>query len=123
MRQLLAIAACLGLCAGSGLAVGLVQAEEAGNLIELANPDAANATSPMILRGSAVKPRGAPKERTALAGAQIVAGQQIWLVDPTTERVTGCLNRQTSTVGVREVRCTSGTFSRYHRGFGRAYSP
>lgn len=123
MRQLLAIATCVGLFAGAALPVDPAVAQEADNLIALANPDGANRPSPMILRGSAVKPKGAPKHRATSEGTQIVGGRQMWFFDPATETVSGCLNRQTSTVGVREIRCTSGTLGRYHRGFGPAFSP
>ncbi len=77
--------------------------------------------APTVLRGSAVEPRAAPAERADRT--QILAGQQLWVVDRTTGEVEGCINRQTSTVGLREVRCTTAELGGYSRTFGPDFKP
>ena len=54
---------------------------------------------------------------------QIVAGKRLWLVERETGEVRACTDRDTSTVGVREIRCTSGELGRYGRSFGRDFNP
>jgi hypothetical protein len=75
--------------------------------------------------------RGRPAEPAAAAGGpardgehwQIVAGKRLWLVERATGEVRACTDRDTSTVGVREIRCTSGEVGRYGRSFGRNFNP
>ena len=71
--------------------------------------------------------RAAPAEALAVEFApqrwQVVAGEELWLVDLATAEVRSCVNRHTSTVGVREIRCTSGELGRYGRTFGRNFNP
>jgi hypothetical protein len=54
---------------------------------------------------------------------QILAGERLWLVERASGEVRACTDRDTSTVGVREIRCTSGELGRYGRSFGRDFNP
>lgn len=79
---------------------------------------------PLVLRGSAIPPP--PARAAAIDGAprwEIVAGERLWLVDRETGDVRSCFDKRTSTVGVREIRCTSDTVGRFRRTFGRTFSP
>jgi hypothetical protein len=75
--------------------------------------------------------RGAPAQRVERPAApardgapwEIVAGKRLWLVERATGEVRACTDRDTSTVGVREIRCTSGELGRYRRTFGRTFNP
>ena len=40
---------------------------------------------------------------------QVVAGRRLWLIDPATGDLRTCAVRSTSTVGVQEIRCLSGS--------------
>lgn len=51
---------------------------------------------------------------------QVAAGRRLWLVDPATGDLRTCAVRQTSTVGVEEIRCLSG---RFRRTFGPTFAP
>ena len=53
----------------------------------------------------------------------MVAGKRLWLVDRAEGEVRSCINQDTSTVGVRVIRCTSGELGRYGRTFGAAFEP
>jgi hypothetical protein len=75
-------------------------------------------SQPVVLRGSATAPRQAPAAAEAAPGYQVVGGQRLWFFDPETKDVRSCINQQTSTVGVRIVRCTTGTLGGYRRTFG-----
>jgi hypothetical protein len=50
---------------------------------------------------------------------QIAAGSRLWLIDPATGDLRTCAVRQTSTVGVQEIRCLSVSGSRFRPTFGR----
>ena len=54
---------------------------------------------------------------------QVAAGWRLWLVDPATEDLRTCAVRNTSTVGVKEIRCLSGSTSRFGRTFGPTFAP
>jgi hypothetical protein len=51
---------------------------------------------------------------------QVAAGGRLWLIDPATGDLRTCAVRQTSTVGVKEIRCLSG---RFRRTFGPTIAP
>jgi hypothetical protein len=111
----------------AGLGIGLISAAVAWADGERPAPQVlvlgqhAAASAPTILRGSAVGPKAAPAE--AGDRTQIVAGQRLWLIDRTTGEVQSCINRQTSTVGLREVRCTTAELGGYSRTFGPDFKP
>jgi hypothetical protein len=80
--------------------------------------------APTIVRGTSAAPRPA-----TAAGEQegprwqIVAGERLWLIDRATAEVRSCSERDTSTVGLREIRCTAGDLGRYSRTFGPNFHP
>jgi hypothetical protein len=116
-----AITACLGIwLAGAGAAWAQVE-RTSPEILVLTERDAAPA--PSILRGSPAEPAAAPGAEPAPQRWQILAGERLWLVDRATAEVRSCVNRGTSTVGVREIRCTSGELGRYSRTFGRNFNP
>jgi hypothetical protein len=78
---------------------------------------------PVILRGSAIGPRPAPEAVPSYQRYQIAAGRRLWFFDPVTQDIRSCINQQTSTVGVRIVRCYPGSLSGYRRTFGPAFQP
>jgi hypothetical protein len=78
--------------------------------------------APTIVRGTVRTPRAA----AAASGGQqftVVAGRRLWLIDQDTGEVTACRERDTSTVGRREIRCTTGETGRYARTFGPDFRP
>jgi hypothetical protein len=124
MRYLAAMAAALGLIAlalspvqasGEDTTPGLVTAEE----LSARKPG----SGPLVLRGSAVGRKAAPTVHSNAAGWQVTAGRRLWLVDPASQDLRTCAVRDTSTVGVQEIRCRSGSFGRYSRTFGPAFQP
>jgi hypothetical protein len=121
MQGRMAIAACLGIwLAGTGAAwAGVTRTTP--EILVLSDRDAAPA--PTILRGAPVEPAAAPGAEPARQRWQILAGERLWLIDRATAEVRSCVNRDTSTVGVREIRCTSGEIGRYGRTFGRTFRP
>ncbi len=125
MRRWVAIAVCLILGGGAaGLASAAVRAEAtSGQMVTLGDDEAAARSAKVtILRGSAVGPRPAPVLRQRdPARWQIVGGRRLWLVDPVSKDVVSCTRRKTSTVGVREIRCTRGSIGRFRRSFGRGF--
>ena len=54
---------------------------------------------------------------------QVAAGWRLWLIDPANGDLRTCAVRQTSTVGVKEIRCLSGSASRLRRTFGPTFAP
>jgi hypothetical protein len=54
---------------------------------------------------------------------QVAAGWRLWLIDPATVDLRTCAVRQTSTVGVQEIRCLSVSGSRFRRTFGPTFAP
>jgi hypothetical protein len=122
MQVRVAITACLGIWLAGAGAVWAQGARTSPEVLALGQRDAA-APAPTILRGSAVEPAAARAAEPALQGWQIVAGKRLWLVDPETAEVRSCVNRDTSTVGVREIECTSGELGRHARTFGRNFNP
>jgi hypothetical protein len=80
-------------------------------------------TQPVVLRGSAIAPAASPAVESAAPQYQIAAGRRLWFFDPKTRDIRSCINQQTSTVGVRIVRCYPGTLGRYRRTFGVTFQP
>jgi hypothetical protein len=115
---------------GTVAAVGfLVVAGAQAGAAETAAPrmqtfgDAANGDRPVILRGSAVAPQAAPAVTPAGQRYQVAAGQRLWFFDPVTQDIRSCINQQTSTLGVRIVRCYGGSLGGYRRTFGPTFQP
>lgn len=67
--------------------------------------------APKVLRGSAIAPRPAPAPMDP-ARWQVVAGDELWLVDTAAGEAVTCRLRNTSKVGVRVVRCFTGDLPR-----------
>ena len=128
MRNLAASAAALGFIALAMALIDPVDAAEQDATSRLLTRDQLRApdrpgNAPVILRGSAVGPQPAPEVRPSAERWQIVAGRRLWLFDPATEELRACRVRRTTLVGVREIRCVSGTAGRYRRTFGPAFQP
>jgi hypothetical protein len=128
MRHLAVAAAVLGVVALALAPIGPVEAAEADASPHLLTPEELSAAeqpgdAPLILRGSAVGPKPAPEVRPSAARWQVAAGRRLWLVDPATEDLRTCAVRKTSTVGVKEIRCLSGSASRFRRTFGPTFAP
>jgi hypothetical protein len=100
------------------------EAETATPRVLTFGAESARAGQPVVLRGSAMAPRKAPAAAAAsTSGYQVVGGQRLWFYDPETKDVRSCINQQTSTVGVRIVRCATGTLGGYRRTFGVTFQP
>jgi hypothetical protein len=128
MRNLAAAAAALGFIALALAPIGPVEAAEEDATPHLLTTEELRAPirrgdALLILRGSAVGPQPAPEVRPSAQRWQIVAGRRLWLVDPVTEDLRTCAVRDTTQVGVREIRCLSGTAGRFRRTFGPAFQP
>ncbi len=123
MRRSIAIVTALGILITAATAWGQTERASPQVLTLGQRPEAAPA-APTILRGSAIGPRAAPASVAAIGeGTEIVAGRRLWVVDRDTGEVQSCINRQTSTVGVREVRCTTAELGGYSRTFGPNFRP
>jgi hypothetical protein len=122
MHRWMALTAGLGiLLAGAGAAWAQTE-RPAPQMLVLGAPSGERA-APTIIRGTPSE-RRAPATGTQDGGRwQIVAGERLWLVDRASGEARGCIDRNTSTVGVREIRCTSGELGRYGRTFGRNFHP
>jgi len=77
---------------------------------------------PEILRGTPATPAEAVASQQEPRW-QVVAGKRLWLVDQAKGEVRSCINQDTSTVGVRVIRCTSRELGRYGRTFGASFTP
>ena len=79
--------------------------------------------APTILRGTRAPVR--PAATVAVGGPrfQVAGGQRLWLVDQASGEIRSCVNRQTTTVGLRVVSCTSAEIGPYHRTFGADFQP
>ena len=119
MRHRWAVIAGLGiLLAGAG--TWAQEAPSAPGVVVLSERSAQPA--PTILRGRPATPTAvtvAPSE----ARWELLGGKRLWLVDRASGAVRSCINRDTSTVGLRVIRCTSGELGRYGRTFGAAFNP
>ncbi|HZA66748.1 MAG TPA: hypothetical protein VE592_07345 [Geminicoccaceae bacterium] len=125
MRHWLGAAAALGI-----IAAAMIEVEAPTAAAETATPNvltlgnaAERGDGPVVLRGSAVGPKAAPAMTPDGQGYQIAAGRRLWFFDPVTLRIRSCINQQTSTVGVRIVRCYPGSLSNYRRTFGVTFQP
>jgi hypothetical protein len=123
MHRSIAIAASLGIlliAAGGAWA----QASRPSPQLLVFGASQGDRPAPGIVRGTPAQ-RAEMPEAPARDGApwQIVAGKRLWLVERATGEVRACTDRDTSTVGVREIRCTSGELGRYGRTFGRDFNP
>jgi hypothetical protein len=78
--------------------------------------------APTIVRGTPAPARPAAVVGDG-QGFQVAAGKRLWLVDQASGEVRSCINRQTSTVGLRVVSCTSAEIGPYHRTFGPDFQP
>jgi hypothetical protein len=78
--------------------------------------------APTILRGRPATPAAVT---VAPSGQrwQLLGGKRLWLVDRASGEVRSCINQDTSTVGLRVIRCTSGELGRHGRTFGAAFNP
>jgi hypothetical protein len=79
--------------------------------------------APTVLRGTPATVRPAAVVADSGQRFQIVAGRRLWLVDQAGGEVRSCINRNTSTVGLRVVSCISTELGRFHRTFGPAFQP
>jgi hypothetical protein len=123
MRRTTVITAGFGLLLISAAAFAADPDHPAPHILVLGqHPGAAQA--PTILRGSVAAPApvAAPEEGGG-GQTQIVAGQQLWLVDGATGQVQSCINLQTTTVGVRDIQCTVAELGDYSRTFGPNFHP
>jgi hypothetical protein len=120
MRRWMVLAAGVGIGLTSAAAAWADNARPSPQVLVLSQRAGAPA-APTILRGSAVQ----PKTATAEAGGRqaILAGQQLWLVDRESGEVQNCISRQSTTVGLREIRCTTAETGRYSRTFGPDFKP
>jgi hypothetical protein len=110
--------------AGLLLQVGTLAAAETSTARMLSFGEAAPAgDQPVILRGAAVAPKPAPEVVPSYQRYQVAAGRRLWFFDPVTQDIRSCINRRTSTVGVRVIRCVPGSLSGYGRTFGPAFQP
>jgi len=121
MQGRMAVTACLGIWLAGAGAVWAEVARTAPEILVLSDREAAPA--PGILRGASAEPASEPGGERARHRWQILAGERLWLIDRATAEVRSCIDRDTSTVGVREIRCTSGELGRYGRTFGRTFRP
>jgi hypothetical protein len=128
MRHLAAAAAALGFVALVLAPIGPVDAAEEDASPHLLTPEELSApdepgAAPMILRGSPGDRKPAPDVRPSAMRWQVVGGRRLWLVDPATEDLRTCAVRDTTQVGVKEIRCLSGSTSRFRRTFGPTFAP
>jgi len=125
MRHWFGAVAAAGLLSAAVVQVGaLPAAADTSSARMLTFGEAANADQPVILRGSAVAPRGAAARVAPTAPSyEVTGGRRLWLYDPATQKIRSCINEQTTTVGVRRVRCYSGSVGGYRRTFGPAFQP
>jgi hypothetical protein len=125
MRQWSGTAAAAGLLVAMTLHGGALQAateNETPQMLAFGDTDPA-ANQPVILRGSAVAPKSTRAAAPATPRYQIAAGQRLWFYDPATQDIRSCINRQTSTVGLRIVRCFTTTLGGHRRTFGPDFQP
>jgi hypothetical protein len=73
----------------------------------------ASQATPRVLRGSAIKPKPAPKRRSHV---ETVAGETFWTFDRARGRLVGCEREYGMMVGQTLIRCTQGHLPhRLHR--------
>ena len=123
MRHWLGAVAAAGLLAAAVVPLGTPAAAETSSARMLTLGEAGNADKPVILRGSAAAPRPAAAAAPSATGYEIAAGRRLWFFDPATLKIRSCINEQTTDVGVRRVRCYSGSLGGYSRTFGPTLQP
>jgi hypothetical protein len=124
MRHWFSAVAAAGLLGAAVVQIGaLPAAADTSSPGMLSFGAATNADRPVILRGSAVAPRAAAADAQASPSYEVAAGRRLWFFDPETLKIHSCINQQTTTVGVRRVRCYSGSLGGYRRTFGPAFQP
>jgi hypothetical protein len=125
MRQWFGTAAAAGFIAAAVIQAGTPQAaaETPGSRMLTFGDAPPTADKPVFLRGSAVGPKSAPAAAPSSQRYEVAAGQRLWFFDPETQDIRSCINQQTSTVGVRIVRCYPGSLSGYRRTFGATFQP
>ena len=125
MRHWLGAAAAVGIIASA-----MIEVEPPTAAAQSATPNvltlgdaAERGDGPVVLRGSAVGPKSATAVTPDGQGYQIAAGRRLWFYDPASLKIRSCINQQTSTVGVRIVRCYRGSLSDHRRTFGVTFQP
>ena len=122
MHRWTAITVALGVVLSAGMT--WAQAERPSPQVLVLSAPSGERAAPTIVRGAPTERQAAPAAVAQDGGRwQIVAGERLWLVDRATAEVRSCVKRGTSTVGVREIRCTSGELGRFSRTFGRNFHP
>lgn len=119
MRRWMVIAAGVGI--GLATATAWADAERPSPQLLVLGERTGAPAAPVILRGSVAQPAAAAVERGGQA--DIAAGRELWLVDRQSGEVQNCISRQTSSVGVREVLCTTTELGGYSRTFGPNFRP
>jgi hypothetical protein len=97
-------------------------AQQAPSAPQIVTPGEPAARGPEILRGVPATPPE-PAVADQAPRWQAVGGKRLWLVDQAKGEVRSCINQDTSTVGVRVIRCTTGELGRYGRTFGADFNP
>src|SRR4029453_312198 len=123
MRRSMAVLAGLGIGLMSAATAAWADEAPSDPPVLVLGPRAGAPAAPTILRGSAVQARAPSAAVETVGQAEIVAGQQLWLIDRATGEVQSCLNLQTTTVGVRDIRCTIAELGNYSRTFGPNFKP
>jgi hypothetical protein len=124
MRHALATTAAVGFLAAATIPLGSLPAaaqDATPHVLTLGAPESPDA--PVVLRGSAVGPGSAPAVAADTPSYQMAAGRRLWFFDPQTLQIRSCINQQTSTVGLRIVRCYRGSLGGHRRTFGPAFQP
>ena len=78
---------------------------------------------PVPAGGEKASGQGGDVQRERPLTWQVAAGRRLWLIDPATGDLRTCAVRNTSTVGVEEIRCLSGSATRFRRTFGPTCAP
>jgi hypothetical protein len=121
MRRWFGMVAAVGFLAVAGAQAGAAESSTAR--VVTFGDTATNGEAPVILRGSAVAPQAALAVTPSGQRYQVAAGRRLWFFDPVTKDIRSCINQQTSTVGVRIVRCYRGSLGGYRRTFGPTFQP
>ena len=123
MRRSILTMASLGIALTSAAAAAWADEARPASQLLVLGQRAGAPQAPTILRGSAIGPNVTPAKEVVGGQTAIVAGQQLWLIDPATGEVQSCLNLQTVNVGVRDIRCTTAELGNYSRTFGPNFRP
>jgi len=96
---------------GSAVLTGPVQAQDGGSVVIYRGAQAEtvrfdNRSGVTVVRGEPAAKPAEPVQPAVLSGARrVVAGDTLWIVDGTTERLVACELRRTTQVGGRRIRC------------------